>query len=121
MRKRALFAALCSLLWAPTAFEADGFVVEPYLQRATPRSIVIGWETRWGEHSSVEWGTTHQLGHRATAESLPSGAGHARTHRAELTGLAAGARYFYRVRTGSLVSSRTYAHRRRPRRRPLSG
>ena len=85
------------------AVSAQSFVVEPYLQRATPSSIEVHWETDETGASHVEWGKTRQLDQRAPARERPSGFG-AQLHGAPLSGLLPDTRYFYRVHTGGLVS-----------------
>ncbi|MDB4985193.1 MAG: hypothetical protein JWN04_371 [Myxococcaceae bacterium] len=83
---------------------AQSFVVEPYLQRASPSSIEVHWETTGSGESSLEWGKTRQLGQRATSATRDSERG-AKLHNARLTGLRPDTRYFYRVHTGKLASA----------------
>ncbi|WNJ17868.1 fibronectin type III domain-containing protein [Pontibacter sp. G13] len=76
------------------------FVVQPYLQHATPASIKVMWETAAAGTSIVQWGTTASLGNTATGTSA-TGNGNSRIHTVQLTGLSANTRYFYKAQTGS--------------------
>ena len=77
--------------------------VNPYLQDATPHSIVIMWETDTNEESTVEWGLTDALGEEISGTAFFS-EGNARIHQVELSGLTKFTKYFYRVKTGAAVS-----------------
>lgn len=79
-------------------------LIQPYLQDATPNTIIIKWETSNGEESIVEWGTTKKLGKKALGKSEAMNFGDARLHEVQLTGLDRFTEYFYRVRTGKAVS-----------------
>lgn len=88
-----LAAALA--LGAPVAAHAD-FVTRPYLQRATDRSVTVMWETARAEAATVT------VEGAAGARTIPVAA----SARVELVidGLAAGARYRYRVEVGGEVA-----------------
>ena len=80
------------------------FSVLPYLQDASPHEMVVLWETTAGEESIVEWGlAADALENTATGISF-SPAGTAVIHDVEITGLERFTTYFYRVKTGPLVS-----------------
>ena len=55
----------------------DAIVVSPYLQNATPTSIVVAWETK-GDSSEciVEYGTTETLGLSQSGISQTTVEGH---------------------------------------------
>ncbi|MDB4971831.1 MAG: hypothetical protein JWN48_172 [Myxococcaceae bacterium] len=99
----------CGVLWLllgtmSGAVSAQSFVVEPYLQRATPSSVEVHWETLGVGAGYVEWGKTRQLGQRAPSTGRPSGFA-AQLYGAQLSGLLPNTRYFYRVHTGRLAST----------------
>src|SRR5262245_5454423 len=64
LARAVLLALLCALGAAllPAFARAQQFAVEPYLQRATPTSMRVQWETDAAGPGSVEWGRTRQLG-----------------------------------------------------------
>jgi hypothetical protein len=79
-------------------------VVGPFLQDAEPDALTVVWETDAADGAaSVEYGTTTSLG-LSVAASSGTGAGASRIHRATLSGLAPGTRYFYRARTTTRCS-----------------
>ena len=97
-----------TILIAFTALVAQSAIsqiikVNPYLQDATPHSIVIMWETDTNEESTVEWGLTNALGEEISGTAFTS-EGNARIHQVELSGLTKFTKYFYRVKTGAAVS-----------------
>lgn len=76
------------------------FVVEPFLGKATPTSMHVAWETTLNLSTSVEYGTSEQLGLTATGTSITgSGAGY--IHHVDLEGLAPDTPYFYKCVSGS--------------------
>ena len=79
--------------------QAQTFVVQPYLQDATPHSIRIMWETSVGEGSVVMWGTDETLGNSSSGTSF-STQGSAMMHEVHLTGLDRFTTYYYRAVTG---------------------
>jgi hypothetical protein len=80
------------------------FLVNPYLQDAEPNSIKIMWETTYGDQSIVEYGTTATLGHKATGIAFDVNFSHSRIHEVKLKELKRFTEYYYRVKTGELVS-----------------
>lgn len=80
---------------------SDSIVVSPYLQNATPTSIVVAWETKGtNPESTVEYGTTDALGLWAQGESTKTVEDHL-VHHVELKDLPPDTRIWYRVQTGS--------------------
>lgn len=82
----------------------EKFLVKPYLQDAEPTSIKIMWETTSGEESIIEWGTTEKLGKKSTGTSSKINFGESRIHEVQITGLKRFTVYYYRVKTGKLIS-----------------
>ena len=80
------------------------FLVKPYLQDAEPTSIKIMWETSVGDESIVEWGLTSKLGKKTKGVSDDVNSGISRIHTVKLEKLKRFTAYYYRVRTGKLVS-----------------
>ena len=99
---RSLFLSLGLVLGATLA-SAQAIRVGPFLQQATPDGIWVVWETTSGTESTIEWGPTAALGESVVGSSIAS-EGSARIHQGQITGLEAGTRYFYRVRTGGAQS-----------------
>ncbi len=91
------FTSICHLLMAQT------IQVLPYLQKATPNSIHVLWETDEGEESAVEWGLTTALGNTTTGNTT-STSNDTRMHDVQLTSLERFTTYYYRVKTGNAVS-----------------
>jgi hypothetical protein len=85
---------------APAQDEAKepGFLVLPYLQLPTPTSIRVLWETNQKLLGEVEFGTTAKLGRAAKDERKTD------LHEVKLTDLKPDTTYYYRVRSGNLVS-----------------
>ncbi|WP_053991660.1 metallophosphoesterase family protein [Mangrovimonas sp. TPBH4] len=84
--------------------EKTTFLVQPYLQDAEPSSIKIMWETSQGEESIVEYGPTPKLGKKSIGNAENVDFGKSRLHTVKLEGLKRFTEYYYRVRTGKLVS-----------------
>ncbi|MEO7412163.1 MAG: fibronectin type III domain-containing protein, partial [Opitutaceae bacterium] len=81
---------LSNLVAAPTILRG------PYLQTATPTSIVVRWRTDVTEESQVNYGTDRaQLTLSAKAQGVST------EHVVQLSGLQPGTRYFYRVSGGA--------------------
>ena len=95
--------ALLSCL-LPYEMLAQTILVQPYLQNATPSSMVIMWETNINTESIVQYGPTQSLGSSASGTTITT-LGSTILHTVSLTGLAAGTRYYYKVVTGSAQSS----------------
>ena len=83
---------------------ATEFVVHPFLQDASPNSIIIKWETSNGEQSIVEYGTTPKLGKKSEGFSYDINFSDSRVHEVKIEELKRFTVYYYRVRTGKLVS-----------------
>ncbi|WP_147675975.1 fibronectin type III domain-containing protein [Algibacter pacificus] len=81
------------------------FLVKPFLQDAEPNSIIIKWETSQGEESIVEWGLTSKLGEKSKGISYDVNFSESRVHEVKVEGLKRFTDYYYRVRTGKLVSN----------------
>lgn len=89
LRASAAFATL-PLLAAPTVLRG------PYLQSATPTSLVVRWRTDVTEASVVNYGLQpNQLTASAKAEGVTT------EHIVQLSGLVPGTRYYYRVGAGT--------------------
>ena len=102
---RCLSLALLVLLSLPLGAGtlAHEVQVRPFLQRVSPSSVHIHWETTGGTESTVEWGLTESLENSATG-SASEGFGESKHHGVELTGLEPGTRYWYRTVTEDAVS-----------------
>ncbi|ARA94229.1 hypothetical protein AWN76_014405 [Rhodothermaceae bacterium RA] len=90
----------------------------PYLQQATPTSILIAWQTATETTGTVEYGPTRDLGFR-----VETGAP-AYRHAVTLDGLTPNTTYYYRVLSGSevfypITPFRTAKTRAEPRLRML--
>src|SRR5262249_27937932 len=83
---------------APKTTKTSEFLVLPYLQLPTPTGITVMWETKDELPSTVEYGLTRALGSTAANKKATS------LHEVPLRGLRAGTTYYYRVRSGDLVS-----------------
>ncbi len=68
------------------------FVVQPYLQNATPNSISILWETDSDSPSIVEWGLVQFLNESTLGNSFTN-YGNSKIHTVELTDLTPNTRY----------------------------
>ena len=79
------------------------FVVQPYLQNATPNSISILWETDSDSPSIVEWGLVQFLNESTSGNSFTN-YGNSKIHTVELTDLTPNTRYYYRVVVGNYDS-----------------
>src|SRR5690606_12119349 len=87
------------------AQDRDGeLLIQPYLQDAEPNSIKIMWETSKGEESIVEWGLTPKLGKKSKGIAYDINFGPSRIHEVKVEGLQRFTKYYYRVRTGKIVS-----------------
>ncbi|WP_291870731.1 metallophosphoesterase family protein [Maribacter sp.] len=82
----------------------ERFLVQPFLQDAEPNSIKIKWETSMEGGSIVEWGLTPKLGKKTKGISYDINFSDSRIHEVKLITLKRFTEYYYRVRTGKLVS-----------------
>lgn len=107
MKFHALMNKLLSLLifLSTTSIAlAQTFIVEPYLQDASPHSITIMWETNSGTESVVNWGeTATELVNSATGTTSATDAGSV-MHEVEITGLERFTPYFYSIQSNNLNS-----------------
>lgn len=78
--------------------------IGPYLQNATPTSIVVMWETPDEDESTVEYGLTDQLGQTQNG-SVFTNQGNAKIHTVNLEGLTPDTVYYYRVKTGASIGA----------------
>ena len=79
-------------------FMPDTIVVSPYLQNATPSSIVVAWETKGtSTECVVEYGTTENLGQSASGTSQTTVEGHL-VHHVALNDLPPDSRVWYQDR-----------------------
>ena len=62
------------------------FVVQPYLQNASPTEMTMMWETLVGEESTVEYGTSPKLGMKATGHANDINFSESRIHEVKITG-----------------------------------
>ena len=98
---------LLTLLTAFGSYAQKGtpqIVVQPFLQDATPNSIIIKWETSFGEESLVEWGLTPKLKNNTKGKSYSINFNESRVHEVEIKELKRFTDYYYRVKTGKTTS-----------------
>lgn len=93
------------------ALAAETITRGPYLQQATPTSVVVCWRTDIASIGRVRYGTAEGTLDRTAVEPAP-----VTDHRVTLTGLTAGASYWYDVGTPTtvLAGGPTYAFRATP-------
>src|SRR6187397_1489514 len=96
--------AFAALIGRPIEFEAQTILVQPYLQNATPASMVIMWETNVNTETTLHYGLTTSLGSSLSGTAITT-LGSTQLHTASLTGLSAATRYYYKAKTGSWESS----------------
>ncbi len=110
MRRISTAISLCFFIasGALTRLHGQTIVVKPYLQDATPQKITIMWEADNVGNGYVDYGLTpFNLNSLANSFSI-AGNGSSRIHAAEITGLEANAKYYYRVRMASGAVSKVY-------------
>ncbi len=87
-----------ALLFALGTPASAGFLKGPYLQQATPESIVVCWETDSESTGEVSFGLTAGMSMSATSAS-------GTIHQVELTGLARSKVYHYEVTSDGETST----------------
>ena len=100
------FKKVLSLIFSLLFFNpitAQNITIQPYLQDAGPHTISILWGTDGDEESIVEWGLTDSLGNK-TIGITDSIVGPARVHEVSLENLERFTKYYYRVKTGAVIS-----------------
>jgi len=109
-----LCAALASMgdVSALGSQRGSGFLVDPFLGKATPTSIHIAWETVADLSTRVEYGTSTFLDNIAFGSSI-TGSGANYIHHVDLDNLLPDTRYFYKCTSGDLVTP-TYSFRTPP-------
>jgi hypothetical protein len=94
----ALLALLTPIAVPAQNDEEPAFLVLPYLQLPTPTSIRVLWEVNQKLSGEVEYGTTAKLGQTVKSERKTD------LHEISLKDLKPDTTYYYRVRSGNLVS-----------------
>ena len=96
---------LCmAVVLAPFQIAAQTILVKPYLQLATPTSMVIMWETNVNTETIVQYGLTQSLGNSATGTTLMT-LGSTILHSVHLIALKPDSRYYYKAITGAWESA----------------
>ena len=93
-----LTPVLLGLAAPPADLPPSAFLVLPYLQLPTPTGMTVLWETNEKLPGRVEYGLTADLGQTAEAEKPVA------LHEIALKDLKPATAYYYRVRSGDLVS-----------------
>jgi|GEM_PF-586407 len=83
---------------------AQTILIQPYLQNATPTSIVIMWETNTNTESIIQYGLTPILGSSTSGTTITT-PGNTILHTVSLAGLMPGTRYYYKAVTGTWQSN----------------
>lgn len=103
--KNIKYNSILICIFLSTIGHAQQFIVEPYLQNASPNAITIMWETSKGEESVVEWGTSQKLGKKTNGKAFDVNFSESRIHEVTIEGLKRFTTYNYRVKTGKLTSA----------------
>lgn len=86
-----------AILCIPFGLVAQSFVINPYLQDVTPSSTLIMWEVDDSGAGEIAYGTSpFDLNQNQVSGSI-LGSGSSQIHTAQLTGLNAKTKYYYRV------------------------
>lgn len=102
MKNTVLFTLILCI--SPHFIQAQSLLISPYLQDVEPNSAKIMWESSGGMNHSVEWGLNQgNLNQTSSASSITS-QGSNLINTAQLSGLAANTRYYYRVVSDNEVS-----------------
>ncbi len=100
---RALTDEEIAALGGYSHYEED-LKITPYLQSPTSTSIYICWNAAPGEESVVEYGSDESLGNMQTGSVHIFPDSSRWWHTVKLTGLTPDATYYYRAKTGEIVS-----------------
>ena len=92
-----IFLIYCNSLASQT------ILIQPYLQNATPQSIIIMWETDIENESIVRYGTTPDLGVSVSGTAITT-LGNKVLHSVTLSGLNPATKYFYKAITAGWQS-----------------
>lgn len=82
---------------------AQTILVQPYLQNATPTSMVIMWETDVNTETTVQYGVTQSLGSSSNGTTITT-LGNTILHTVSLTDLSPSTHYYYKAITGTWQS-----------------
>ena len=104
LRHKLLFLTHFIVLLGTAQKTKPEIIIKPYLQDATPSSIIVKWETSTGEESVVEYGLTAKLGKKTKGISYDINFSESRIHEVKLTDLKRFTPYYYRVITGNVKS-----------------
>lgn len=104
MKKKSFLLLLILLPFLGKSQTTDKFLVQPYLQDAEPHSIKILWETSSGEESIVQYGLSPKLGKKEIGSAHDINFSESRVHEVKLKDLKRLTTYYYRVKTGKILS-----------------
>jgi acid phosphatase type 7 len=115
MKSRFLSVAVLAVALATALPAATTIVRGPYLQTATPTSLVVRWRTDIAEASFVRFGSARdQLTTNAKSEGITT------EHVVQLSGLKPGTKYFYSVGAVAAGVEKTATGEDAPVRGPIS-
>lgn len=97
------FGCFWFLLLNSLALSSQTILIQPYLQNATPQSIVIMWETDSNNESIIRYGPTPGLGSTTSGSSITT-LGTKILHTVTLSGLDPDTKYYYKAITGNWQS-----------------
>ncbi|MBK8829902.1 MAG: fibronectin type III domain-containing protein [Saprospiraceae bacterium] len=101
---KSVFAMVLACLVTAFPLTSQTILVQPYLQLATPTSMVVMWETNTNTETIVQYGVTPSLGSSASGTTLVT-LNATVLHTSSLTGLSPATRYYYKAKTGSWQSA----------------
>lgn len=96
--------SLLSFLSFSSIVLAQTFIVEPYLQDATPHSITVMWETYNGNESVVYWGETETDLSNVVNGTVTATDNGSVMHQVEITGLERFTPYYYTANSNGISS-----------------
>jgi len=97
---KSVFAMVLACLVSAFPLTSQTILVQPYLQLATPTSMVVMWETNTNTETILEYGITQNLGSFASGTTIVT-LNATILHTSTLTGLSPATRYYYKAVTGS--------------------